>query len=116
MSFMYVLFGYCVLSLYDSHIITETTYDFYHTPDHEHYSSSVSSSPLFHNEQVEIFVNTHGSGLTHVVKKKTQEFSLFLILTEGLLTHIFSQYTSYVSTLLVGLNTTDIIFPFHYFW
>jgi IMP cyclohydrolase len=82
----------------------------------ESYSHSVSAKSFQHTVQTEngVTVCNHSNPVT--VKNTFKEFSAVNTVTEHILVHTFSHYSFYSDKLLVRLQNTDIIFPFHYFW
>jgi hypothetical protein len=82
----------------------------------ESYGYSVSAKSFQHTVQTEnsLTVCNHSNPVT--VKNTFKELSAVNTITEQVLVHTFSQYSFYSNKLLVRLQNTDIIFPFHYFW
>jgi hypothetical protein len=82
----------------------------------ETYGYSISAKSFQHTVQTEnaVTVCNHNSPVT--VKNTFKEFSDVNKVAEQILVHTFSQYSFYSNKLLVRLQNTDIIFPFHYFW
>ena len=67
-----------------------------------------SSIPVYNRTSSSFSLEKYPFTLNHlVVYSKTTEKFLF---------SIFSQYNFYSKNILIRLQRTDIIFPFHYFW
>jgi hypothetical protein len=49
-------------------------------------------------------------------KSKSKVFFSTTKINEQVLHALYVQYTFYAHNLLICFRTTDIIFPFHYFW
>jgi hypothetical protein len=82
----------------------------------ESYSHSILPESFQHTVQTEnsVTVCSHNNPLT--VKNTYKEFSAANIADEQLFVCSFLQYNFYSHKLLVRLQKTDLIFPFHYFW
>lgn len=82
----------------------------------ESYGYSVAAKSFQHTLQTEnaVTVCSHSNPVT--VKNTFKEFSAANTVTEQVIVHIFSRYSFYSDNLLMRLQNTDIIFPFHYFW
>lgn len=82
----------------------------------EKYSNTVSAKLFQHTVQTEnaVTVCSHSHPVT--VKNTFKEFSAANKVAELVFVHTFSQYNFFSRKLLVRLENTDLIFPFHYFW
>jgi hypothetical protein len=80
------------------------------------YSHSVSAKSFQHTVQTENSITVCNHNNTVTVKNTYKEFSGANRATENLLFHTFSQYKFFSHKLLVSLQNTNLIFPFHYFW
>jgi hypothetical protein len=82
----------------------------------EKYGNSVSAKLFQHIVQTEnaVTVCNHSNPVT--VKNIYKEFSAANLAAEHVLGHSFSQYKFFSHKLLVSLQSTNLIFPFHYFW
>ncbi|MFM6925882.1 MAG: hypothetical protein ACKOU7_10315 [Ferruginibacter sp.] len=82
----------------------------------EKYSNTVSAKSFQHTIQTETSVTVCSHSNPATVKNTYKEFSAVNKAAEQVYVHTFSQYSFYSRKLLVRLQNTDLIFPFHYFW
>ncbi len=80
------------------------------------YSQVVAAKSFQHTVQTEnsLTVCTHSNPVS--VKNTHNDFSAVNIAAAHVFVHSFSQYNFFAHKLLVRLQNTDLIFPFHYFW
>lgn len=109
---------YCFATAFCSGMALKGNAIFSHnnSAEKESYSHSISAKSFQHTVQTEnsVTVCSHHSPVT--VKNTYKEFSGANLAAEHVLVHSFSQYNFYSHKLLVRLQKTDLIFPFHYFW
>lgn len=105
-----------VISLYSSNAFIDNCTFSQTNSDTKQYSSLISSTLLCHTAQTESSITVHNNAPPSSLKNPFSEFSACLRTTEQLFFNVFSQYHFYSQNLLVRLQKTDIIFPFHYFW
>lgn len=105
-----------VISLYSSNVFIDNFTFSQTNSDTKQYSSLVSSYLLCHTSQTESSITVHNNAPPSSLKNPFSEFSACIRTTEQLFFVTFSQYRFYSQNLLVRLQKTDIIFPFHYFW
>ncbi|MEO6904457.1 MAG: hypothetical protein ABI315_15060 [Bacteroidia bacterium] len=82
----------------------------------EYYNSLISSNLLYHISQTENSISVFRHSPPHSLKKPFNDFSSNLKTAERLYVHTFLQYQFYSKNVLVRLQSTDIIYPFHSFW
>jgi hypothetical protein len=61
-------------------------------------------------------LNSFFSTLPDLIQKNKKEISSALIASTLSKVNYFSGYIFYASCLIVRIETTDLIFPFHFFW
>lgn len=109
---------YClVIGLYSGVAFNDTAAFVKQTnTEKESYNHSVAAKSFQHTVQAEnsLTVCNHHNPVT--VKNTYKEFSAVNLAAEHALLHTFSQYNFFSNKLLVRLQNTDLIFPFHYFW
>jgi len=80
------------------------------------YSNPVFAKHFQHTIQSENAVTVCSYSNPASVKSTWKEFSAANIAAEHVYVHTFSRYNFFSRKLLVRLQNTDLIFPFHYFW
>ncbi|MBW7847818.1 MAG: hypothetical protein H3C41_07035 [Bacteroidales bacterium] len=85
-------------------------------PDVEQYISLVSTNLFCHTTKTESQISFQAKLPPISPKKPVAEFLTCIKATEHLLLNEFSQYSFFSQNLLVRLQKTILIFPFHYFW
>lgn len=80
------------------------------------YAHSVTAKSFQHTVQTENSITLCSHSNPIIVKDSYKEFLAANKAIEHVSGHIFSQYNFFSHKLLVRLQNTDIIFPFHYFW
>lgn len=71
---------------------------------------------LYHTTKTENVVNGFKNLLTFSFKNHTNDFLAHRKAAESYLFNTYSEYIFFAKNLVVKLQQTDIIFPFHYFW
>ncbi len=105
-----------VISIYNSNAFTATAvFSKSGDTDTECHYSAVSSN-LFCLARTESSVGVSGNIPFSPLKNSFRVFSAYARVTEHLLFNRFLQYDFYSRNLVDRFHTTDIIFPFHYFW
>jgi hypothetical protein len=80
------------------------------------YFSEGSSRLLYHVTRLENAINLLSNIPVTSVKKAFSGFSALEEMVRQISFNKLSRYNYLSQNLLVGLQKTDIIFPFHYFW
>jgi hypothetical protein len=80
------------------------------------YSSGVSNSLFYHTEQSQSLTGIYSQSSRTTVKNSFNQFSACPVATEKLLFIKYLPYVFYSRLNIVWFKSTDIIFPFHYFW
>jgi hypothetical protein len=83
---------------------------------HETYKAAVSSKSFQHTVQTENAVTVFNHAKPVSVKHTQDDYSAHNKITEQLYVTGFAQYSFYSHKLLMRVQHTDLIFPFHYFW
>jgi hypothetical protein len=78
--------------------------------------SVASTNLLSHTAEAESLVTSTVHGPVSHVKNPFNGFSFFSKGAEGFIFNIFSSHQYYLQKLIVRVQHTDLIFPFHYFW
>jgi hypothetical protein len=88
------------------------------SPEKNSQESRLSVAPLSDGSQaIEARnLNFFFSTLPDLVQKNKKEISSALIASALSKVNCFSGYIFYASNLIVRIETTDLIFPFHFFW
>jgi hypothetical protein len=82
----------------------------------ESFISDVSNVALFSNERTEASVNFHSRVQQTNVKNSFNQFSACQVAAIKLFSSGFLPFRYCPSSSSASFKTTDIIFPFHYFW
>jgi hypothetical protein len=80
------------------------------------YKKPVAAGSFFHTTQSEIAGTIVHTGNTAPLKNTHSELFAGLKIAEQLFSNQFLQYNLYSKNCLIQLQTTALIFPFHYFW
>ena len=80
------------------------------------YSNTVAAKLFQHTIQSENAVTVCGHSKPATIKNTCKEFSAINKAAEQVYVHTFLRYNFFSRKLLVRLQNTDLIFPFHYFW
>jgi len=83
---------------------------------HESYTAAVSAKSFHHTVQTENSVTAFNHARPVSLKNSFNEYSACIKITEQLFFTGFLQYSFYSHKLLMRVQQTDLIFPFHYFW
>jgi hypothetical protein len=82
----------------------------------EKYFSDITSNFFFHTSPVESSVNSFTNFIAPVFKNSSVSLWAIESAKELLSEAKLSQYTILSESFLISYRTSDIIFPFHYFW
>ena len=82
----------------------------------ESYAASVSAGTFHHTVQSENSFTAVNHARPFSLKNVYDEYSACLKISEQLFCTSFVQYSFYSHKLLMRVQQTDLIFPFHYFW
>jgi len=80
------------------------------------YSSTVSNNLFYHTEQSQSLTSIYSQSSRTTVKNSFNQFSACPFATGRLLFFKYLPYVFYSRLNVVWFKSTDIIFPFHYFW
>lgn len=111
----FVLYGF-VISLYNGSALTGNSSFLQPDFQSEYYNSSTYSNLLYHTVQSESSTLIFRQTPTQSLKNFYNGFTASLKNIQQLFINTFSQYHFYSKNLLIRLQNTDIIFPFHSFW
>jgi hypothetical protein len=80
------------------------------------YKKAIAAGSFFHTTQSEIAGSIIHTGKPAPLKNNRDEIIAGLKVAEQFFSHRFLQYNLYSKNLLIHLQKTALIFPFHYFW
>jgi len=103
-----------ILSVGGNHAFVESSCA--QTPSGSWENSAFVSSKLLCNTVPAERTTVHYNAPPPSLKNSVSELSACLKTTEQLFFRVFSQYRFYSQQVLVRLQNTDLIFPFHSFW
>lgn len=110
------LLYFIIVSFYSNPIFIDNFTSTQTNTETEHYCSLVTNNLLCHTSEIESSNTIFNNTLPTTLKNNFNKFSNCIHSTEQAYFNTFSQYNFYAQNLLVRLQQTDIIFPFHYFW
>lgn len=109
---------YCfVMSLYSNNAFIEnSSFSKPSNSENRQYYFSTSLNSIYHIANTENFVNFFDNVSTSSPKNSFNKISVLVKITEQLFFNRFTQYSFESLNLLINLQQTNLIFPFHYFW
>ena len=113
-----VLSLYClVISLYSGIAMDHATaFSKSISSEQPAFNKAIAAGSFFHTAQSEISAATCNTARPAPVKNTYNEIIAGFKVTEQQFSHRFLQYSFYSKNLLLRLQKTTLIFPFHYFW
>ena len=107
---------YCfLLSTYSGNVVVRNVTSF-PAEGAVFYSSSTSNDLFYHSEQSQSLTSIYSQSSRTTVKNSFNQFTACPLATGKLLFFKYLPYVFYSRLNIVWFKSTDIIFPFHYFW
>jgi len=88
----------------------------HHSSGNGLFISDASSGNLYTGERSENLINVSGNVSHTNLKNSFNQFSAYLVAPVKLLNNRFLPYFANLNRVVSLYTTTDIIYPFHYFW
>ena len=102
-----------ILSIYSGSVVTHGI-NIPQNSESGFFSSDLSFGSLYSNERSESSINVHSTHTT--VKNSFNQFSACSAASVSLLNNNYLAYFYCLIIAVVRFRSTDIIYPFHYFW